>query len=117
MCGSPFSGGILSRSSKLSVPYKGHVPYAFLVIWISKEGQSATDRQRSDRPMSNQYKIETFPDDETLKKRALSCPMLAHCPDRTFSFCLKKCAVVNDDELMYRKITFKHCYECQEGIE
>ena len=43
--------------------------------------------------------------------------MLAHCPDRTFSFCLKKCAVVNGDELMYRKITFKHCYECQEGIE
>ena len=67
--------------------------------------------------MSNQYKIETFPDDETLKKRALSCPMLAHCPDRTLSFCLNKCAVVNGDELMYRKITFKHCYECQEGIE
>lgn len=65
--------------------------------------------------MSNQYTVTDFPDDETLERQARSCPMLAHCPDRTFSFCLKKW-IDQDGELMFRKVTYKHCYECQHEI-
>lgn len=67
--------------------------------------------------ITSHYKLEEYPPDDILKREAMQCPLLAYCPDRTFSFCLKKCAVVNGDELMYRKVTFKHCYECQIGIE
>lgn len=66
--------------------------------------------------MANNYHIAEFPDDKTLERIAKACPMLAHCPDRTFSFCLKKW-IDADGELMFRKVTFKHCYECQNGIE
>lgn len=66
--------------------------------------------------MTNPYKVSDFPDDKTLMKNARKCSMLAYCPDRPFSFCLKKW-IDNDGELMFRKITFKHCYECQNGID
>ena len=62
------------------------------------------------------YKLKDFPDDKTLEREARSCPMLAYCPDRPFSFCLKRWVNVNH-ELMFRKVTFKHCYECQHGID
>lgn len=58
------------------------------------------------------YTLEGFPDDKTLEREARSCPMLAYCPDRTFSFCLKKWADVKG-ELMFRKVTFKDCHECR----
>lgn len=66
--------------------------------------------------MSNPYNADCFPGDKTLEREARSCPMLAYCPDRTFSFCLKKW-IDHNGELMFRKVTFKHCYECQHGID
>lgn len=45
-----------------------------------------------------------------------SCPLLAHCPDRTFSFCLKKWIDV-DGELMFRKITYNDCEKCRKENE
>lgn len=62
------------------------------------------------------YVTKEFPDDRTLEREARSCPMLAHCPERPFSFCLKKWVNVNH-ELMFKKVTYKHCYECRRGIE
>ena len=62
------------------------------------------------------YTIKNFPDDKVLEKEARSCPMLAYCPDRTFSFCLKKWADVKG-ELMFRKVTFEHCYECRHASD
>lgn len=53
-----------------------------------------------------------YPDEATLERGARACPMLAHCPDRTFSFCLKKWVDI-DGELMFRKVTYKHCYDCR----
>lgn len=61
------------------------------------------------------YTLKEFPDDKTLEREARKCSMLAYCPDRPFSFCLKKWVDVNG-ELMFRKVTFKHCYECQRDI-
>ena len=66
--------------------------------------------------MSNVYKTDSFPDDKVLEREARSCPMLAYCPDRTFSFCLKRW-IDDDGELMFRKVTFKHCYECRHDVE
>lgn len=62
------------------------------------------------------YTLKEFPDDKALERGARSCPMLAYCPDRPFSFCLKKWVNVNH-ELMFRKVTFKHCYECMHPEE
>ncbi len=66
--------------------------------------------------MSNVYKIKNFPDDETLERNAKQCSLLAECPDRTFSFCLKRW-IDDDGELMFRKITYKHCWECTHDPE
>lgn len=64
--------------------------------------------------MSNSYRLESFPEAKELERAAKRCPMFAHCPDRTFSFCLKKWVDVNG-ELMFRKVTYKHCYECLQS--
>lgn len=66
--------------------------------------------------MSNVYKTKEFPSDEVLERMARQCPMLAHCPERPFSFCLKKWVNINH-ELMFRKVTYKHCYECINEAE
>ena len=34
------------------------------------------------------YVLAEFPDDATLEREARVCPLLAYCPERTFSFCL-----------------------------
>jgi len=62
------------------------------------------------------YILQEFPDDATLERAAKQCSLLAVCPDRPFSFCLKSWVNVNHN-LMFRKITYKHCWECQHGIE
>lgn len=68
--------------------------------------------------MAREYKTKEFPPDEELKKKALQCPMIAYCPDRPYSFCLKRYFYDDSDKGWYfRKITFKHCYECQHGVE
>lgn len=62
-----------------------------------------------------EYILEEFPSDEEMRKAAHACSMLAYCPDRPFSFCLKKWVSV-DGELMFHKVTYKHCYECIQGL-
>ena len=68
--------------------------------------------------MPNVYKTREFPPDSELERMAKQCPMLAHCPDRPFSFCLKGWLHRSEDNGYYfRKITYKHCYECMNGVE
>ena len=62
-----------------------------------------------------EYILESFPSDEEMEKAAHKCTMLAYCPDRPFSFCLKKWVEV-DGELMFHKVTWKHCHECLNGL-
>ena len=62
------------------------------------------------------YVLIEFPDNATLEREARACPLLAYCPERTFSFCLKNWVNV-DGKLMFRKVTFKHCYECIHADE
>ena len=62
------------------------------------------------------YVTEEFPSDEELRREALTCPLLAHCPDRPFSFCLKGW-INKEHKLYFRKVTYKHCYECMRGIQ
>lgn len=62
------------------------------------------------------YTLTEFPDEYTLERQARACPFLAYCPERTFSFCLKTWVNVNHD-LMFRKVTFKHCHECIHAAE
>lgn len=62
------------------------------------------------------YVLTEFPDDATLEREARACSLLAYCPERTFSFCLKNWVNV-DGNLMFRKATFKHCYECIHADE
>lgn len=56
------------------------------------------------------YVLTESPDDAALEREARACPLLAYCPECTFSFCLKNWVNV-DGKLMFRKVTFKHCYE------
>ena len=67
---------------------------------------------------ADEYRLkpEEFPPSEVMRSEAMKCPLLAYCPDRPFSFCLKKWVNINH-ELMFRKVTFKHCYECQHEYE
>ena len=46
-----------------------------------------------------EYILESFPSDEEMERAARKCTMLAYCPDRPFSFCLKKWVEV-DGELV-----------------
>ena len=62
-----------------------------------------------------EYILAEFPPDKEMEKAARQCSMLAYCPDRPFSFCLKKWVEVNG-ELMFHKVTWKHCYECMQGL-
>lgn len=62
-----------------------------------------------------EYILEEFPSDEEMERAARKCTMLAYCPDRPFSFCLKKWVEV-DGELMFHKVTWKHCHECLQGL-
>lgn len=62
------------------------------------------------------YVLTEFPDDGTLEREARARQLLAYCPERTFSFCLKN-GVNVDGKLMFRKVTFKHCYECIHADE
>lgn len=68
--------------------------------------------------MAKEYKTKEFPNDETLKRIAASCSMFAHCPDRPYSFCMARFLYCDSDKGNYfRKITYKHCYECKAGVE
>ena len=58
---------------------------------------------------------DEFPPDEVVEKAARKCSMLAHCPDRPFSFCLKRWVNV-DGDLMFHKVTYKHCWGCLNDI-
>ena len=63
----------------------------------------------------DEYILEEFPPDADMERAAHKCAMLAYCPDRPFSFCLKKWVEV-DGELMFHKVTWKHCHECMQGL-
>lgn len=60
-------------------------------------------------------KPEEFPPDEEMERLARKCSLLAHCDNRPFSFCLKAWVNVGGDS-MFRKVTYKHRYECIKGI-
>ena len=44
-----------------------------------------------------EYILESFPSDEEMERAARKCTMLAYCPDRPFSFCLKKWVEVDGE--------------------
>lgn len=68
--------------------------------------------------MAREYKTKEFPPDEVLERKARACPLFAHCPDRPYSFCMKGWLFNEKDQGFYfRKITYKHCYECINGVE
>lgn len=66
---------------------------------------------------ADEYKLrpEDFPPDDVMERAAKQCHMLAVCENRPFSFCLKRCVIV-DGDLMYHKVTYKHCWECINDI-
>ena len=66
---------------------------------------------------ADEYKVSPgeFPDGDVMRKAAHKCSMLAYCPDRPFSFCLKTWVSV-DGNLMFHKVTYKHCWECLHDI-
>lgn len=66
---------------------------------------------------ADEYKLrpEEFPPDDVMERAARGCVNLARCESRPFSFCLKRCAVI-DGDLFYHKVTYKHCWECINDI-
>ena len=58
---------------------------------------------------------EEFPPDAEVERMARGCSLLAHCDNKPFSFCLKSW-VDAGGALMFRKVTYKHCYQYIKGF-
>lgn len=71
--------------------------------------------------MAREYKTKEFPPDDVLERRARRCSMLAYCSEKNYSFCMKRWIEPKEAKdpkgLYFRKITFKHCYECMNDVE
>ena len=64
---------------------------------------------------ADEYTLTEFPSDEKMERAARKCQFLAHCDNRPFSFCLDGWVNVNG-KLMFRKVTYKHCWECLNDV-